>query len=95
MSKNSAKRAICTSIELLLILSMSLSQTGGLKAGLGDDLYTTMEVILCTFIKMILLHPKAKATVETYLMLMLMLAENELNFINFQRLCIALRVNLF
>ena len=68
---------------------MSMSQTDGLKACLADQLYTTREVILCTFLKMPILHPKA--TVATYLVL----AENVLNIINFLRLCIARTVNLF
>ena len=68
---------------------MSMSQTDGLKAGLADQLYITMEVILCISLKMLLLHPKA--TVATYLVL----AENVLNLINFLRLCIARTVNLF
>ena len=54
---------------------MSMSQTDGLKAGLADQTYTTMEVILCTFLKMPILHPKA--TVATYLML----EEKQLNFV--------------
>ena len=59
------------------VLSMSLSQTDGLKAGLADDVYTTMEVIICTFLKMLLLHPKTIAA--TYLML----RKKELHFIHF------------
>ena len=54
---------------------MSMSQTDGLKAGLADQTYTTMEVILYTYLKMPILHPKA--TVATYLML----EEKQLNFV--------------
>ena len=57
---------------------MSMSQTDGLRAGLADQTYTTMEVISCKFLKMPIfnvIHPKA--TAATYLMQ----EEKQLNFV--------------